>query len=112
MGNTAQVLQDSQVGPTRYWFWRFDRPDNPEPLDDFWGKTPDQCVQDLDTENNPLLGQPSGVADVELAVDPYFPATAPKVPPNLAGVSVHFGGRNRLFMDYHAKWLRDIRLKP
>jgi len=111
MGSVIQVLQDTPVGPTRYWFWRFDRPDDPEPLDDFWGKTPDQCVTDLDTENNPMLGQPTGISDVELAVDPYFPATNPLVPPPLKGISVHFGGRNRVFMDSHVKWMRDIRLK-
>lgn len=112
MGQVIQVLQQTSAGPTRYWFWRFDRPDNPEPLDDFWGKTPDQCVQDLIAADIPTVGVPTGLADVELAVDPYFPETAANIEPNLAGISVHFGGRNRVFMDDHVKWLRDIRLNP
>lgn len=112
MGQVVQVLQATPAGPTRYWFWRFDRPDNPEPLTDFWGKTPDQGVLDLDAANSPITGQPTGVSDVELAVDPYFPASVPNITPALAGFSVHFGGRNRVFMDYHAKWMRDIRLNP
>jgi len=112
MGNVIQVLQQTPAGPTRYWFWRFDRSDNPEPLDDFWGKTLDQCVADLDTANIASIGQPSGVAEIELAVDPYFPDNALNIEPNLVGVSVHFGGRNRVFMDFHATWFRDIRLNP
>jgi len=49
---------------------------------------------------------------VELAVDPYFPRTIPSVAANLKGVSVHVGGRNRVFVDGHAKWLKDVRLNP
>jgi len=110
MDNAVQVLQNTPLGPSRYWFWRFDRPDNPEPLDDFWGKTPEQCVADLDTANIPSLGRPSSVADIELIMDPYFPFNALNIDPALAGLSVHFDGRNRVFMDGHVKWLRDIRL--
>lgn len=110
MGQVPQVLQTTPLGSTRYWMWRFDRPDDPIPLDDFWGKTPDQCVQDLIEANNLIIGIPSGVSDVEMIVDPYFPSTALNVDPNLKGVSVHFGGRNREFLDWHAHWLRDVRL--
>jgi len=111
--NTPQVRQpvstDANAVRTTYWLWRFDRPDDPVPLDDLWGKTDDQAVTDLRAANNPQAGMPNGVADVELAVDPYFPGTIPTVSSDLKGKAVHSGGRNRLFLDYHAKWLRDIR---
>jgi Type II secretory pathway, pseudopilin PulG len=94
---------------TRYWLWRFDRPDDPVPLDNLWGKTDEQAVQDLRAAENPQVGMPDGPADVELAVDPYFPATIPAVAPELKGKAVHMGGRNRLFLDGHVKWLRDAR---
>lgn len=81
-------------------------------LDNFWGKTPDQSVGDLQVAGNPVTGIPDGVADVELAVDPYFPRTIPSVDVALRGKAVHVGGRNRLFLDMHAKWMRDIRTNP
>lgn len=109
MGEAVQVRQDSPAGTTRYWLWRFDRPDDPIPLDNLWGKSPEQAVADLVAANNPQVGQPDGVADVELAVDPYFPKTIPSVEAALKGVAAHVGGRNRLFLDLHAKWLRDAR---
>lgn len=92
-----------------YWLWRFDRPDDPVALDNFWGKTGDQAVNDLIAANNPQAGIPEGVADVEMAVDPYFPRTIPTTPPEVRGKAVHVGGRNRLFLDGHAKWMRDFR---
>jgi prepilin-type processing-associated H-X9-DG protein len=46
---------------------------------------------------------------VELMVDPYFPRTIGAVAPALRGRAVHRGGRNRLFLDGHIRWLRDIR---
>lgn len=113
MAAAVQVRQ--QIGPgappeyAKYWLWRFDRPDNPIPLDNFWGKSPDQATEDLKLANNPQAGVPTGVADVELAVDPYFPRTIPSVDANLKGISAHSGGRNRLFLDGHVRWLRDIR---
>ena len=107
-GKMAGVVQVEQSGGN-YWFWRFDRPDDPVPLDNFWGKTPDQAVDDLRLANNAQAGMPDGVADTELAVDPYFPKTIATVTAALKGRAVHAGGRNRLFLDGHAKWLRDIR---
>lgn len=111
--NTDQVrqaLDDSGNSvQTTYWLWRFDRMDDPVPLDNLWGKTTEQAVTDLRAANNPQVGQPNGLADIELAVDPYFPGTIPTVPAELKAKSVHSGGRNRLFMDGHVKWLRDIR---
>jgi hypothetical protein len=109
MGEAVQVRQDTDFGTSRYWMWRFDHNDDPVPLDNFWGKTPESALSDLQTANNPQVGMPEGVADVELAVDPYFPRTIPSVAPELKGKSVHEGGRNRLFLDLHAKWLRDPR---
>jgi prepilin-type N-terminal cleavage/methylation domain-containing protein len=111
LSEIPQVRQDTPSGTMRYWLWRFDRPDEPIPLDNFWGKTPEQCVSDLQFANNPQAGYPEGVSDVELIVDPYFPRTIPSVPLGLKGVAVHSGGRNRLFLDIHAKWMRDIRTK-
>jgi prepilin-type N-terminal cleavage/methylation domain-containing protein len=113
MEGAIQVAQPvsavANARSARYWLWRFDRPDNPVPLDNFWGKTEQQCVDDLKVANNPQAGSPDGVADIELAVDPYFPATIKAVLANLKGVSVHFGGRNRLLLDGHVKYFRDWR---
>ena len=108
-GEAIQSKQQTDEGTTRYWMWRFDRPDDPVPLDNFWGKTPAACLTDLQGANNPQAGNPESFADVEIAVDPYFPRTIPTVPENLKGKTAHFGGRNRVFLDWHVKWLRDIR---
>ena len=95
-----------------YWLWRFDRKDDPIPLDEFWGKTVTQCLADLrEVTNNPVIGRPGGPAEVELAVDPYFPATIASLPPELRGRAVHRKGRNRLFLDMHAQFERDSRLR-
>jgi prepilin-type N-terminal cleavage/methylation domain-containing protein/prepilin-type processing-associated H-X9-DG protein len=113
MGEAVQVrqpLNTTQNAPAaRYWLWRFDRIENPIPLDNFWGKTENQAVDDLRAANNPVAGMPEGIADVEMAVDPYFPRTIPTVANELKGRSVHSGGRNRLFLDWHVKWMRDVR---
>ncbi|MEN3000683.1 MAG: prepilin-type cleavage/methylation domain-containing protein, partial [Armatimonadota bacterium] len=113
LGEAVQVKQ--YIDPlrperaTRYWMWRFDRPDDPVPPDNFWGKTIEQAIADLQANPSPFYARPEGVADVELAVDPYFPRTIGTVPPELRGKAVHRGGRNRLFLDGHIRWLRDIR---
>jgi hypothetical protein len=111
--NAPQSLQESRVGDSdsqvSYWLWRFDRTNSPVPPDNFWGKTVDQCVSDLQALASPLIGIPSGPADVELAVDPYFPSTIPALPPDIRGRAVHLRGRNRLFLDNHAEFLRDPR---
>ena len=112
LGRAVQVLQPTGNPPapsTNYWLWRFDRPDDPVPLDNLWGKTDFQAVSDLQAANNPQAGFPNGPADVEIAVDPYFPRTIPTVPAALRGRSVHMGGRMRLFLDSHVKYLRDHR---
>jgi prepilin-type N-terminal cleavage/methylation domain-containing protein len=112
--STVQAVQASRPGDTNslvsYWLWRFDRTDDPVPLDDFWNKTAEQSLTDLRAANNPTVGQPSGVSEVELAVDPYFPGTIKSVPPELQGRAVHRRGRNRLYLDMHAEFMRDPRL--
>lgn len=113
MGRQVQVKQSLTNAPdspaTYYWLWRFDRPDVPIPLDNLWGKTDMESVSDLQAANNPQAGFPDSPTDIEMAVDPYFPRTIPTVVKALKGVSVHFGGRNRLFLDSHVKYLRDAR---
>ena len=101
---------------TRYWMWRFDRPDFSKPSE-CWGKQPQQCVADIDAENtgahpettiDPLV--PQSEADLEMIVDPYFP-NFNLSPPSLKGDGAHFGGRNRAFFDGHVKYLRDARTR-
>lgn len=94
-----------------YWLWRFDRVDDPVPLDNFWLKTPEQALQDLRAANNPTVGHPESLSDVEFAVDPYFPKTISTVATELKGIAVHRGGRNRLMLDQRAEFLRDARLR-
>jgi len=108
VGETIQVKQ----GSSRYWMWRFDRASEPVGLEEFWGKSAEQAVEDLITANNPLNGVITGVAETELLVDPYFPKTIGTVTQELKGKTAHAGGRNRLFLDFHAKWIRDIRTNP
>jgi prepilin-type N-terminal cleavage/methylation domain-containing protein/prepilin-type processing-associated H-X9-DG protein len=111
IGTLGDVIQIRQ-GPSRMWLWRFDRADATVALDNLWGKSDEQAVSDLQDAQNPTIGYPESVSDIELAVDPYFPRTIPTVDAALKGKSVHSGGRNRLFLDLHAKWLRDIRTNP
>jgi prepilin-type N-terminal cleavage/methylation domain-containing protein len=94
-----------------YWLWRFDRPDDPVPLDNFWGKSIEQAIQELMQANNPTVGQPTSETEVELAVDPYFPDTIAALPSELRGRAVHARGRNRLMLDNHAEFARDARLR-
>ena len=101
---------------TRYWMWRFDRNDDPVILKDCWGKSDLQCVDDLHqyrvlTPGDGSVDDPTGVSDVEIAVDPYFPDSAAlaNVSANLKGKAAHSGGRNRLMLDGHAKFFRDYR---
>lgn len=108
--DATEVAQEFKPGESaRYWMWRFDRPDDPVPLDNLWGKSDAEAVADLQAANNPQVGYPDGPGDVELVVDPYFPRTIPSVPESLKGYAVHRGGRNRLFLDLHARYLKDVR---
>ena len=106
----AQASSSAANAPIcRYWLWRFDRPDDPVQQEDFWGKTLSQSIVDLQAANDPLVGVLRGAVDVELAVDPYFPNTVPSVQADLKGRTIHPGGRNRVFADQHAQYIKDSR---
>ena len=100
---------DTNAVPVRYWMWRFDRPDDPVPLDVFWGRTEADCVTSLRAATNATAGYPGGASDVEVAVDIYFPNTIPAVSPELKGRTPHPKGRNRLMLDSHVEFTRDAR---
>ena len=112
-GNARQSLQAGSTNGNppfvRYWLWRFDRPDEPVGLEDFWGKTTAQCVSDLQSANDPTVGSIGGPVDVELTVDPYFPNTIATVEAALKGRTIHAGGRCRVFLDGHVQFIRDAR---
>ncbi len=114
LGQAVQVAQPIDAATnapvTRYWLWRFDRIEPEVPLDNFWGKSVTAAVADLRAANNPQAGQPNGPVEVELAVDPYFPGTIPAVAEPLKARAAHPRGRNRLFLDGHAEFLKDPRL--
>jgi len=111
-----RVAESTPAGlTTRYWMWRFDRADFTKPSV-CWGKVPQRCVDDIAAWNSPIVNDsridplvPQSEADLELAVDPYFPRTVNTVPAVMKGLAVHFGGRNRAFFDGHVKYLRDVR---
>jgi prepilin-type N-terminal cleavage/methylation domain-containing protein len=114
VGNAVQSKQAITNSPdapvTRYWAWRFDRPDDPVGQEDFWGKTVSQAVSDLvAVTNDATLGIINSACDVELCVDSYFPNTVPTAPPELSGRTVHPGGRCRVMLDGHAIYLTDKR---
>jgi prepilin-type N-terminal cleavage/methylation domain-containing protein len=113
--NTKQAVERWHRAPddfieSAYWLWRFDRRDDPVPLDNFWGKTPESALTDLRAANNPTVGQPASFSDVELVVDVYFPNTIPSVSPALSGRAAHASGRNRLMLDFSAGFWRDARI--
>ena len=113
VGNIIQSAQaistDTNAPLCRYWAWRFDRPDDPVGLEDFWGKTVTQAVQDLASTNDPTVGLVTSAADVELTVDPYYPKTVPTVPAGYSGWTIHAGGRCRVFLDGHTQFIKDVR---
>jgi prepilin-type N-terminal cleavage/methylation domain-containing protein len=113
VGNLVQsaeaISTDTNAPLCRYWAWRFDRPDDPVGLEDFWGKTVTQAVSDLASTNDPTIGLINGAADVELTVDPYYPKTVPTVPAGFSGYTIHAGGRCRVFLDGHTQFIRDAR---
>ena len=91
--------------------WRFDRPDDPVLLDNFWGKPEHAVVRDLVLANNPFIGIPNGPSEVELAIDVYFPATIQSLEEEIRGLAAHSGGRNRLMLDSHVQFKRDLRIE-
>jgi len=113
VGNIIQSAQatanDTNAPLCRYWAWRFDRPDNPVGLEDFWGKFESRAVSDLQSTNDPTVGPISGAVDVELVVDPYYPKTVPTVPAGFSGRTIHGGGRCRVYLDGHTLFLIDPR---
>lgn len=115
LGKAEQTIQ--HIGTTtnaplsNYWMWRFDRDDDLIPLDNFWGKSETQLVQNLRQANNPFIGIPQGHSDVELIVDAYFPNTIDSLPEEIRGTSAHPGGRNRLMLDNHVQFLKDKRMR-
>ena len=115
LASAIQTMQSSgtetNAWTTTYWMWRFDRMDDPVPLDNFWGKTEMQIVRDLQEANNPFIGVPGGASEVEMVVDPYFPITIPSLPDQIRGRAAHPGGRNRSFLDGHVEFLKDPRTR-
>lgn len=113
VGNAVQSVQylstDTNGLACHYWLWRFDRPDDPVNIEDFWGKSVARAVADLQAANDPLVGLVNGPVDIELAVDPYFPNTTPTVLPELKGHTIHAGGRCRVFLDGHVQYIKDSR---
>jgi prepilin-type N-terminal cleavage/methylation domain-containing protein len=117
-GSSLDVLQvkqaisnDANAPISRYWLWRFDRIDDPPLPKNGWGKTELQLVDGIRQANDATIVpiQPDGPAEVELAVDPYFPNTMTSLDASLRGKAVHMGGRNRVFLDAHVKYFRDFR---
>ena len=110
---SVQLISDSTNSlASRYWLWRFDRTtdlSDPTMLEDFWTKTEAQAVADLKAANDPTVGPIYGPSEVEMVVDSYFPATISTVSSDLKGRTVHPGGRNRLFLDGHAEYIKDAR---
>jgi prepilin-type N-terminal cleavage/methylation domain-containing protein len=113
VGNIVQSVQamfaDMNSPQCRYWAWRFDRPDDPVGLEDFWGKTEVQAVADMQSTNDPVNGIINGATDIELMVDVYYPSTVPTVPAGFGGRTIHAGGRCRVFLDGHTQFFRDAR---
>jgi len=118
-GNAIQSAQATSSATNaaicHYWAWRFDRIDDMAAatmLEDFWTKSESRAVADLQAANDPTVGLVNGPTDVELAVDPYYPNTptgATTVAPELKGRTIHGGGRCRVFLDGHVRYLRDSR---
>ena len=105
-----QVHEEADSTRSNYWMWRFDRPDDPVPLDNFWGKPEHAVVRDLTLINNPFIGIPNGPSEVELTVDVYFPATIQSLEEEIRGLAAHSDGRNRLMLDSHVEFKRDLRI--
>jgi prepilin-type N-terminal cleavage/methylation domain-containing protein/prepilin-type processing-associated H-X9-DG protein len=113
--DAVQCVQPFRTGDsnyvTHYWMWRFDRHEDPVPLDNFWGKKRESLIADLRAANNPTVGKPESLSDVELLVDPYFPRTIPDVAAHLKGRAAHSRGRNALMVDGRATFIRDARVQ-
>ncbi len=104
-------IDTNRSAEVTYWMWRFDRIDDPVPADNFWGRTVEESLAGWLTSGNPLVVSGGGLSEVELVVDPYFPATITSIPEPVRGRAAHPGFRNRLQMDGHADRVRDRRLR-
>jgi len=67
------------------------------------------AVGDLPAVNDPSVGLINGPTDVELAVDPYFPATIVTVDANLKDRTIHVVGRCCVFQDGHEQFIKEAR---
>lgn len=113
-GNAVESCQPisraANAPACRYWLWRFDRTNaltDPTMRLNFWGKSESQAVMNLQAANSPQVGPVHGPTDVEMVVDSYFPKTTNTVAASLKGRTVHSGGRNHVFLDGHAQFLKD-----
>jgi prepilin-type processing-associated H-X9-DG protein len=102
---------DDPSSAVQYWLWRFDRTNEAVPPDNFWGKSQEAAVKELTISRAASGETVSGEVEVELAVDAYFPMTNTNLPPEIRGLTPHPGGRNRLFLDGHAAFQKDARLR-
>ena len=110
--HAVQAVNEKTNAPvSTYWMWPFDHADDEIEIDNFWGKTESQVVTDLQKSNNPFRKPPGGASDVEMTVDPYFPNDKTNLPEEIRGLAVHAGGRNRLHLDGHVKFVKDSRLR-
>jgi hypothetical protein len=94
----VQVVQ----GKTAYWAWGFDKIDKKVSLDNFWGKTADRIIQDLNTQHHKTFTP----ATVEVLTDPKFPDNVKMDDPLINGKTPHFGGRNVSYLDAHVKFIK------
>ncbi|MGA1238963.1 MAG: type II secretion system protein [Limisphaerales bacterium] len=108
---STQLTAETNGTAVGYWMWGFDRPEEEIPLDNFWGKSPEQAYNDMVRANNPFREMPSGAHDLEIIVDIYYPATVPTLDPDISGRSSHRGGRNRLKTFGNAEYIKDKRLR-
>lgn len=90
---------------TYFWMWGFDRIEYPVPSNNFWGKTIDQAVMDLQATRKISVNNSDGLSQVELISDPYFPSDIPTVLPELRGKTPHKNGISTLFLDLRAKFV-------
>ena len=113
LGTAPEVIQyvssAANAPSTTYWMFPFDH-DTPQ-CDDFWGKTVDQAVEDMDAGScNSTRGKPDGASEAILLSDPYFPNITRTQPTTYRGLAVHMGGRNTLYLDGHVSYFKDARM--
>ncbi len=105
----TQLTTAGKVAST-YWMWRFDQIGDPITTDNLWGKSEVQAIADLQASAGPTIPFPTGVSEIAMVWDPYFPRTIPTTPAAVRGKAVHVGGVNILYLDWHAKFNKDRRV--